>query len=130
MSPASGFLCLESEGAPVEFKDLRLRKLDPKETKLPKDLEIPVPVIQNPANRPAVSLEGHKLLGTWEYLNTYTREFLPDGRCILRNGKEVIWTKKCVSKTDDTITLEGGYEHKLDGDTLKIEGRYEAKRRK
>ena len=25
--PASGFLCLESEGSPVEFKDLRLREL-------------------------------------------------------------------------------------------------------
>jgi len=27
ISPASGFLCLESEGAPVEFRNIRLRKL-------------------------------------------------------------------------------------------------------
>jgi hypothetical protein len=25
--PRSGYLCLESEGAPVEFKELRIRKL-------------------------------------------------------------------------------------------------------
>ena len=130
ISPASGFLCLESEGAPVEFKNLRLRKLPPMETKLPKEMEIPVPVIVNPANRPAVKLDGHALLGTWEYQGTYTREFLADGRCILRDKTSVIWTRKCIEKTATTVTLEGGLEHKLDGDVLKIEGRYEAKRRK
>ena len=26
-SPASGFLCLESEGSPVEFRNLRIREL-------------------------------------------------------------------------------------------------------
>jgi len=25
--PSSGFLCLESEGSPVDFKDLRIREL-------------------------------------------------------------------------------------------------------
>ncbi|QOV92309.1 DUF1080 domain-containing protein [Humisphaera borealis] len=130
ISPASGFLCLESEGAPVEFKNLRLRKLPPMETKLPRDMEIPVPVIVNPANRPAVKLDGHAILGTWEYQGTYTREFLADGQCILRDKTTVIWTRKCVEKTAATVTLEGGLEHKLEGDKLKIEGRYEATRRK
>ncbi len=130
ISPASGFLCLESEGAPVEFRNIRLRKLPPMETKLPKGMKIPVPVIKNPANLPAVSLKGHAILGTWEYLNTYTREFLPDGRCVLRNGDKVIWTKKCVAKSPTSVTLRGGYKHVIEGDVLKIEGRYVAKRRK
>ncbi|NNM28421.1 MAG: hypothetical protein HKO57_02805, partial [Akkermansiaceae bacterium] len=51
-------------------------------------------------------------------------------RCILRNGDKELWTKKCVAKTPTTVTLEGGYEHILDGDVLKIEARYEAKRRR
>jgi len=29
-----------------------------------------------------------------------------------------------------SITLEGGYQHQLDGNILKIEGRYQAKRKK
>jgi 3-keto-disaccharide hydrolase len=130
ISPASGFLCLESEGAPIEFKNIRLRKLPPLETKLPEGMTIPVPVIQNPANRPPVTLEGHAILGTWEYLGTYTREFRADGYCVLRNGKDVVWTKKCVAKTPTSVTLEGGYQHHLEGEVLKIEGRYEARRRK
>jgi len=130
ISPASGFLCLESEGAPVEFKNLRLRVLDPKETKLPKDMKIDVPVIINPAKRPAVSLEGHPIVGTWVYLNTYTREFLPDGTCILRDGMKILWTRKCVSKTATSVTLEGDLAHEIKGDVLKIEGRYEATMKK
>ncbi|MDH3583264.1 MAG: DUF1080 domain-containing protein, partial [Phycisphaerae bacterium] len=43
ISPAFGFLCLESEGAPVEFKNIRLRKHPPYETKLPEGMTIPVP---------------------------------------------------------------------------------------
>ena len=78
----------------------------------------------------AVTLDGHAILGTWDYLGSYTREFLADGRCILRNGKEVVWTKKFVKKSATSITLEGGHEHKLEGEVLKIEGLYEAKRRK
>lgn len=130
ISPSSGFLCLESEGAPIEYKNIRLRILSPKVTKLPKGVTIPVPVIQNSKNRPAVSLKGHAILGTWHYFKTYTREFRADGRCILRNGKDVVWTKKCVAKTPTSVTLEGGYQHKLEGEVLKIEGRYEAQRQK
>jgi len=97
---------------------------------LPEGLEIPIPVIENPAHRPAVSLKGHVLLGTWEYLGSYTREFLADGRCILRNGDEVIWTKKTIAKTPASVTLKGGFQHKLNGEGLDIEGRYKATRRK
>ncbi len=129
ISPASGFLCLESEGAPIEFKNIRLRTLPPLETELPEGITIPVPKIPNPKDRPAVSLKGHPILGTWTYLKSYSREFLPDGRCILRNGESEMWTKKCVSKTTTTVTLEGGYNHVLDGDVLKIEAKYTAKRK-
>ena len=127
--PAFGFLCLESEGAPVEFRNLRLRVHPPLETTIPEGIDIKVPVIENPKNRPAVTLEGHALLGTWDYLRSHSREFLADGRCVLRDGDEIVWTKKAVSKTPDSVTLEGGYQHILKGDTLHIEGRYEAQRR-
>ncbi|MGD1978677.1 MAG: DUF1080 domain-containing protein [Akkermansiaceae bacterium] len=124
ISPAAGFLCLESEGAPIEFKNLRLRVLPPFETKL--DVEVGTPP---PAPKP-VSMKGHKLLGIWSYAGEHTREFLPDGRCILRNGKEIIWTKRVRSATAMSATLEGGYTHQLKGDVLHIEGRYQAKRKK
>ena len=130
ISPASGFLCLESEGIAIEFKSICLRKLPPHKTTLPAGMKIPVPVIMNPVIRPATSLKGHAPLRIWQYLGTYTREFLADGRCILRNGKEVIWTKKTIKQTPTSITIVGGYQHTLNGDTLNIEGRYKAKRRK
>jgi putative heme-binding domain-containing protein len=128
ISPAFGFLCLESEGAPIEFKNLRLRTLPPYVTTLPEGTVIPIPGGTGPVPPTAVSLKRHKLLGKWAYMGTYTREFLPDGRCILRNGKEVIWTKHAVTAKKDSVTLEGGYGHQLKGETLHIEGRYQAKR--
>jgi hypothetical protein len=128
ISPASGFLCLESEGAPIEYKNLRLRKLPPYDTKLPEGMVIPVPALQSPG-KPGMSLKGHALLGTWAYYGAHTREFLADGRCVLRNGSNVIWTKHSVAATPDSITIEGGYSHQLKGDTLHIESRYQAKRK-
>ncbi|HEX8914552.1 MAG TPA: DUF1080 domain-containing protein [Humisphaera sp.] len=130
ISPASGFLCLESEGAPVEFRNLRLRVREPKETPLPKGLTIAVPTIPNPANAPAVSLAGHPLVGTWAYLGTYTREIRPDGVVVLRDGDKVLWTRKCTAQTASTVTVEGGLTHELVGDVLKVEGKYEATRRR
>ena len=121
-SPAAGYLCLESEGAPVEFRNLRLRVLPPFETRLDTPLGTPPP----PAE--PVTLEGHVLLGTWNYMGSYTREFLEDGRVVLRNGDEVIWTKRAVSVTAKSVTVEGGYGHELKGEVLNIEGRYQARR--
>ena len=120
--PASGYLCLESEGAPVEFKNLRLRVLPPFETKMDVALGNPPP-----APKP-VDLKGHALLGTWTYMDTYTREILEDGRCILRNNGEEIWTKRITAATADSVTVEGQYQHVLKGDVLHIEGRYQAQR--
>ncbi|MDB4382819.1 DUF1080 domain-containing protein, partial [Akkermansiaceae bacterium] len=122
ISPAAGYLCLESEGAPIEFKNLRLRVLPPFETKL--EVEVGNPP---PAPKP-VDMKGHALLGKWSYAGAHTREFLADGRCILRNGDEVVWIKRVQSATANSATLEGGYTHVLKGGTLQIEGRYQAKR--
>ena len=118
ISPASGFLCLESEGAPIEFKNIRLRKITPRE-------EVPISKIEPPK---MIDLKGHPLLGTWHYMKTYTREITPDGFCILRNGDEIIWKRACISKREDTLVFEGGLTHTLEGDVLHIEGRYRAKR--
>jgi putative membrane-bound dehydrogenase-like protein len=123
ISPAFGFLCLESEGAPIEFKNVRLRVLPPFETKLKVEVGTPPPAPK------AVTLEGHAILGKWVYADEHTREFFADGRCILRNGEEVIWTKRVRAVTENSVTLEGGYQHVLKGAILHIEGRYRAKRK-
>ena len=130
IAPAQGFLCLESEGAPIEFRNLRLRKMAPLVTKLTNPAEIPVPVIDGPraSTGPTVSLKGHPILGRWKSLDGYTREFLPAGLCTLRHHDEVIWKRRCISKTANSLTLEGGLEHVLDGKTLRIENRYNATR--
>ena len=130
IAPARGYLCLESEGAPIEFRNLRLRKLPPLVTRLADTAEIPVPTIDGPRATagPTVSLKGHPILGTWKYLDGYTREFLPGGLCILRHNNEVIWKRRCTSKSVHGLTLEGGLQHILDGKVLRIEGRYTATR--
>ena len=73
-------------------------------------------------------MKGHVLLGTWVYKG-HSREFTEDGRCILRNGNDEVWTKRVVRMTKNTATLEGGYHHELKGDVLHIEGRYQAKKK-
>lgn len=136
ISPAKGYLCLESEGAPVEFRNLRLRVLPPFETKMevaleerPEAEEERAAKRAKPGRMKSVGFErGHPLLGTWAYRETYTREFTEDGRCILRNGDEVIWEKPVTEVTSKSAMVEGRYAHLLDGDVLRIEGNYEAKR--
>ena len=112
------------KGHRFSLKTSGLRVLPPFETKLDVEVETPPP-----APKP-VNMKGHVLLGKWSYAGAHTREFTPDGRCILRNGDEVIWTKGVVRMTKDSATLEGGYHHVLKGETLHIEGRYQAKRAK
>ena len=99
-------------------------------TELEDSAEIPVPTIDGPRATagPTVSLKGHPILGTWKYLDGYTREFLPAGLCILRHNDEVIWKRRCTSRTAHGLTLEGGLQHILDGKVLRIEGRYTATR--
>jgi hypothetical protein len=123
ISPAAGYLCLESEGAPIEFKNMRLRVLPPFETKLEVDVGNPPP-----APKP-INMKGHVLLGKWSYAGSYTREFFADGRCILRNRDQVVWIKRVQGATKDSAILEGGYTHVLKGETLHIEDRYQAVRK-
>ncbi len=117
ISPASGFLCLESEGAPIEFKNIRLRKITPA-------ADLPVVKMTPPQK---IDLTGHQLLGTWHY-GSHSREITADGFCILRQGDELIWKRPCTSQTTTTLTFEGNLKHTLKGDTLHIEGRYQAKK--
>jgi hypothetical protein len=122
ISPAFGFLCLESEGAPVEFKNLRLRPLPSPDGPDLSSIVLPKP-------KPPITLEGHPLLGTWRYMDTYTREIAADGFCTLRNGEEILWKRRCTAQTPDSLTFEGDLVHTLKGDTLHIEGRYQATRK-
>ncbi|MDC0920865.1 DUF1080 domain-containing protein [Opitutales bacterium] len=116
IDPSSGFFCLESEGAPIEFRNIRLRALSEVG-----DVKIPV---HEPAL--ALTLKGHPALGTWKYLNGYTREVAEDGLVTLRLGKDVVWKRRCISKSENEFVLEGNLVHKLIGDTLHIEGKYNA----
>jgi hypothetical protein len=121
IEPAAGFLCLESEGAPVEFRNIRLRKLP---SKLDGD-----PVLQKlPEESRPVTLEGHPLVGTWVY-GPHSREITADGWCVLRTGSEIQWKRRCISKSENGLVLEGNLAHELKGDILHIEGRYEARRK-
>ena len=83
-----------------------------------------------PVHEPAIAitLKGHPALGTWKYLNGYTREVAEDGLVTLRLGKDVVWKRRCISKSENEFVLEGNLVHKLIGDTLNIEGKYKAVR--
>ena len=74
-----------------------------------------------------VDLKGHPALGKWKYLNGYTREISEDGQVTLRLGENVIWKRRCISKSENEFVLEGNLVHKVIGDTLHIEGKYIAK---
>lgn len=121
ISPANGYLCLESEGAPVEFRNIRLRRLPSPETP-----EVTLESLMPPPVKP-INLEGHPLLGTW-YYGEHSREISADGYCTLRMGEEIIWKRRCTSKSEDSLVFEGELSHQLEGDALNIEGRYRARR--
>ena len=65
-------------------------------------------------------------MGVWKYLNGYTREVGEDGMVTLRLGKKLIWKRRCISKSETEFVLDGNLVHKLIGDTLDIEGKYQA----
>ena len=65
-------------------------------------------------------------MGVWKYLNGYTREVGEDGMVTLRFGKKLIWKRRCISKSENEFVLDGNLVHKLLGDTLDIEGKYQA----
>lgn len=80
----------------------------------------------------AVPVGDHPLLGVWAYASgggAYTREFRPDGMCLLRQGGTEVWTKPFTAAGTNALVVEGRYRHELKPDgTLLIEGRYTARR--
>lgn len=123
ISPTGGYLCLESEGAPVEFRNIRLRKI----SSAPDRAAVSIPTAPAPEAPAPVRLEGHVALGKWSY-GSHSREVSADGFVTLREGENVVWKRRCISKSADGFVLEGNLNHVLKGDVLEIEGRYKAKR--
>lgn len=58
IEPSEGFLCLESERAPIEFRKLRLRKLPPHDPKLANKYDVPIPA-SAPSATKGTSQKGH-----------------------------------------------------------------------
>ena len=87
---------------------------------------------EGPKPPEVVPIDKHAILGTWEYRHRgsiYTRQFTKDGYCILRKGGEQIWKKLFQVKDKKTVNVQGVLGHVLvDSNTLKIEGRYTARR--
>ncbi len=104
-----------------------------------KDDFVPSPKAQkksekkNTASAKAISLKGHPVVGTWNYVAgkaPHSREFTADGQCILRKGKKIIWSKPCTAKDAHSVTVDGGYKHTVQKSQLDIEGRYKAVKKK
>ena len=80
-----------------------------------------------------VPIDKHAILGVWTYKHgrgVYTRQFTKDGYCVLRLGDEVNWKKPFVAVDEKTVDVEGAGRHIIaDPNTLKIEGKYTAKRK-
>ena len=74
----------------------------------------------------------HPILGTWSYRHAdrdYSREFTPDGQCILREGSSIAWTKAYSVSDERTVLVEGTLRHVLTApDTLDIESTFTGKR--
>ena len=78
-----------------------------------------------------VSLKGHSVVGIWEYSGGHTREFTEQGQCTLRQGKVVQWTKPVTTVRKGYVIVAGRYKHEfLKDGTMRIEGRYTAKKKK
>jgi len=74
----------------------------------------------------------HPIHGTWSYRHDgrdYSREFTPDGQCILREGSRIGWTKAYSVSDERTVMVEGTLRHVLSAaDTLDIENTFTGKR--
>jgi hypothetical protein len=78
--------------------------------------------------QPSIDLKGHPTLGKW-YYRGHSREINDNGMVTLREGNNIQWKRRCISKTKDGFVLEGNLSHQLEGDVLNIENRYKAKRK-
>jgi hypothetical protein len=118
---------LALELAPREIRVLNFTVAPKDWTKL-KQLQVRSPETAKAKPKPA-PLKDHAILGTWEYLNTYTRTFTTNGICTLRNGNNVIWQKPFTADAPNQVIVDGNLTHQIKPDgTLNIEGRYTAKR--
>lgn len=74
----------------------------------------------------------HPIHGTWSYRHDgrdYSREFTPDGQCILREGSRIGWTKAYSVSDERTVMVEGTLRHVLSAaDTLDIESTFTGQR--
>ena len=87
---------------------------------------------EGPPAPKTVPIGEHPLLGVWHYSHNgvpHTREFLKTGICILRERDEIQWKKPFTAVDEKTLVVDRQYSHILmDDGTLKIEGRYTARR--
>jgi len=81
-----------------------------------------------------IPIGNHAILGIWEYKagsSPHTREFTRDGTCVLKRGSAVQWKKPFTVLNATMVDVQGKYRHILkDKDTLNIEGKYTATRKK
>ena len=76
----------------------------------------------------AVNQAAREVDTRFDFKGTNARFECEDGQVTLRLGKNVIWKRRCISKSENEFVLEGNLVHKLIGDTLHIEGKYQAVR--
>jgi len=116
-------------------KEIRIINFDtkPKDWSILKALQTRSPDIAPPPAPKPIPIDGHAILGTWEYQSggeSYTREFTKEGICILRKGDSINWKKNVRADSPKSVLVEDSLHHTIQPDgTLKIEGRYVAKRR-
>jgi hypothetical protein len=81
---------------------------------------------------PKIAIAEHPLLGIWNYTHNnspYSREFTKEGICLLRHNNVLLWSKPFKVIDQNTILVDGQYNHKLQNDgSLLIEEQYKAKR--
>lgn len=121
----------------MELKPREIRILNfsekPKDWSILKELQARTPEPPAPPAPEPVSIKDHPVLGVWEYTHAdrpYSREFTKDGYCILKQGDSVNW-KKLYEVVGKDRAMVGSHAHVLAGpDTMRIENRYTATRRK
>jgi hypothetical protein len=82
---------------------------------------------------PPKPIGAHAILGVWEYKlgrTVWTRQFTKDGYCVLRRNGKHHWKKPFTVQNEKTADVEGAGRHVItDANTLRIEGKYTAKRK-
>ena len=116
---------------PREIRILNFDKTKRDWSKL-KALQIRTPYTPPPPPPPPKPVDkDHPVLGVWEYKHggsTYTREFKANGDCILRQGANIIWTKKFKVSGKDKANIDN-LTHIIQPDgVMNIENQYKARK--